>query len=89
MKKQYILVDIGCIECGMETNIVGIFTNKKFAERLAENLDKELDFHGGGQHSFEVFEKPTINKFNYVEDSEFYRIYQETKKEVMLEKIDD
>ena len=28
MKKLYVAVDIGCIECGEETNVLGIFTNK-------------------------------------------------------------
>ena len=82
MKKQYILVDIGCIECGSTSTIVGVFTNKKFAERLALNLEKELDFHDGGQHCYEVFEKPRLNKFDYVRSSEFYRIYEETLKEM-------
>ena len=82
MRKQYILVDIGCIECGSSSNIVGVFSNKEFAEKLAYNLEEILDFHDGGQHSFEVFEKPVLNDFDYRKDSEWYKIYKKTKKEM-------
>lgn len=31
-RKKYIIVDVGCIECGEQTEVVGIYTTKKSAE---------------------------------------------------------
>lgn len=59
--KKYILVNIGCIECGVSSNIVGVFSSKKAAEKLASQLEESHDWRESGQNSFEVFEMPKIN----------------------------
>jgi len=33
MNKKWILVDIGCIECGEESKVVGLFNSKEESER--------------------------------------------------------
>jgi hypothetical protein len=58
----WILVDIGCIECGSDTHIVGVFDDKQRAGTIAEKLSKTMDFHDGGQHHFEVFDMPELNE---------------------------
>jgi hypothetical protein len=64
---NFILVDIGCIECGEESKVLGIYESEDDAKKAwlihAKNKDKDGDefqyFHGG-QH------KPLIQRFHYV-----------------------
>lgn len=60
---QYLLMNIGCLECGVSSQIVGVYTNKAFAEDLAKKLESNRTFswREGGQNSYEVFELPLIN----------------------------
>lgn len=62
---MFLLFNIGCIECGVSSNIVGVFANKESAESLAQKLSESHSWRKGGQNSFEVFELPepgVINK---------------------------
>lgn len=52
----YVAVDIGCIECGEPSNVLGIFTNKEDAEHVANEHEQEQAQHWTRPHSFEVFE---------------------------------
>ncbi len=61
---MYILVNIGCIECGVSSNIVGLFTSKIQAEGLAESLSHTHNWREGGQNSFEIFELPQPDVIN-------------------------
>jgi len=58
---SYLLFNIGCIECGVSSKIVGVFDDKSDAEALAEKLDHSHGWREGGQNSFEVFEMPAAN----------------------------
>lgn len=53
---QYVLIDIGCIECGYGSNIAGKFSTEKEAAEWAEQLNKHCS--NGGQHNYEVFRLP-------------------------------
>lgn len=53
---RYIVVNIGCIECGVSSNIVKTYPTEEEAEAAAYKLDKELDWREGGQNRFEVFD---------------------------------
>jgi len=58
---MFILVNIGCIECGVSSDIVGVFSDKNHAEKLAGDL---MDSHGlreGGQNDFQVYDMPEID----------------------------
>jgi hypothetical protein len=55
---MYIVVDIGCIECGVASGVVGVFSDKARAEQIAIECSRHYDFAGGGQHHFNVFEVP-------------------------------
>lgn len=61
---KYIVVNIGCIECGVSSNIVGVFDNKKKAEEIANKCDSKFSWREGGQNSFEVFELPELDVIN-------------------------
>ena len=37
---KYVVLDIGCIECGEPSSILGIFDNKKKAEEVKKNIVK-------------------------------------------------
>lgn len=61
---RYILINIGCIECGVSSNIVGVFTDKAKADEVAAGLNETHAWREGGQNSFEVFEEPEENTIN-------------------------
>jgi hypothetical protein len=61
---NWILVNIGCIECGVSTQIVGVFSDEAKAEALRDELSKSHDWREGGQNSFEVFPMPKIDVVN-------------------------
>ena len=65
--KYYVLVDIGCIECGEESGVLGIFTNKKKAKMVAKKYEKIQSDNWSGQHYFEIFEIDEIDKTYKVE----------------------
>ncbi len=67
MSKFYVAVDIGCIECGEESFVLGVFTNEtKAKEVLDEHRDRQAK-HWRGQHSFELHEIDEINTVYPVE----------------------
>jgi hypothetical protein len=53
----HVLVNIGCIECGVSTQIVGIFNDVAKADDLASKLNdsQEYSWREGGQNRYEVF----------------------------------
>jgi hypothetical protein len=53
----HVLVNIGCIECGVSTQIVGIFNDVAKADDLASKLNDsdEYSWREGGQNIYEVF----------------------------------
>ena len=67
MEKYYVLVDIGCIECGEESHVIGIFTDVKLAEQAKTNHKLRQEKNWCGQHYFKIFEIDEINKVYEVE----------------------
>lgn len=53
---MYVVVNIGCIECGVSSAIVGLFADKNKAEDIATKCQKLYAWREGGQNDFEVFE---------------------------------
>lgn len=64
MDTLYILVNIGCLECGVSSDIVGVFTDKEDAYSLEEECTEKFSWREGGQNSFEVFEVNVLNVIN-------------------------
>lgn len=61
---KYLVFNIGCIECGVSSNIVGVFDDKEKANELANELQETHDWREGGQNNFQVFELPELNVIN-------------------------
>ena len=55
---KYMVFNIGCIECGVSSNVVGLFTDKAKADELAHTLHDTHGWREGGQNAFRVFELP-------------------------------
>ena len=55
---MWIVVNIGCIECGVSSQIVGVFADKERADAIAAEFDEKFNWREGGQNSFEVFPMP-------------------------------
>lgn len=64
---MWIVMDIGCIECGEGSNLVGLFTNEDKANKFAATLNEKRGFTVG-QHNYEVFKLPEPNIINPNED---------------------
>jgi hypothetical protein len=62
MTDIWIVVNVGCIECGVSSNIVGVFTDKAEAEAIAARLGDTHGWREGGQNSFEVFKMPPLDQ---------------------------
>jgi hypothetical protein len=52
---QYILVNIGCLVCGVPSKIVGIFENPTDAEGLAKHLSQNAKWRNEGLNDYKVF----------------------------------
>lgn len=63
----YVAVDIGCIECGEESSVIGIYTNKEEALKVTAEHKKRQGEKWSGEHHFEIYEVPEINKTYRVE----------------------
>lgn len=62
---KYVLVDIGCIECGEKSSVLGIFDDLDEAYKIGNQCKKYQEENWRGQHSFEIFE---VNKENELID---------------------
>src|SRR5690606_19016465 len=56
---RWLVFNVGCIECGVSSDVVGIYATKEEAESVADECDKRLSWREGGQNSFEVFDLAT------------------------------
>ncbi len=55
---MWIVVNIGCIECGVSSKIVGVFSDEARANATAERCQEEHSWREHGQNEFEVFLLP-------------------------------
>lgn len=53
---RFVVVNIGCIECGVSSDIVGTYATREEADEVAQVCDGGLSWRQGGQNSFEVFD---------------------------------
>lgn len=53
---KFLAFDIGCIECGEESAVIGLFATKEAAEAACKEASKKQKENWHGQHSMEVFE---------------------------------
>lgn len=57
---KYLVMNIGCIECGVSSNIVGIFNTEEKANEIAAACAAKYYWRDGGQNEFEVFVLPQL-----------------------------
>ena len=53
---MWLVFNVGCIECGVSSNVVGVFVHKEEAVNIVKTLEQKLSWREGGQNSYEVFE---------------------------------
>ena len=74
---KYIVLDIGCIECGEKSAILGIFDNEQKAKKIMEKYEKIQSDNWHGQHQFYVVEikEETVelyDKKSYLKHNEWW-----------------
>ena len=53
---KWLVFNVGCIECGVSSNVVGVYATKEEADNIAAICNAKLDWREDGQNSFEVFD---------------------------------
>jgi hypothetical protein len=53
---RFLVFNIGCIECGVSSAVVGTYGTKEEADAVATACEMALAWREGGQNSFEVFD---------------------------------
>lgn len=53
---RYMVFNVGCIECGVSSEIVGIFSQLTTAEEVAEECCRTHSWRQCGQNNFEIFD---------------------------------
>lgn len=52
----YIAMDIGCIECGAESSLIGIYNDREEAQKICDELyEHHIHNWPGEEHRYEVF----------------------------------
>lgn len=64
---QWLVFNIGCIECGVSSNVVGTYSTREEAEAIAGLLDAKLRWREAGQNFFEVFDLHAQQSTDYSE----------------------
>ena len=61
---MYLVINIGCIECGVSSQVVGLFETEEKAIEIAEKCQEKYSWRESGQNSFEVFPLPDTGVIN-------------------------
>ncbi len=61
-RSGWLVVNIGCIECGVSSNVVGLFATEAEATSLARRLDRTHGWREHGQNEFEVYRCPQVGE---------------------------
>ncbi len=64
MTYAYAVVNIGCLECGVSSDLVGVYYTLKEAQALQEECYNKYSWREGGQNSFDIFEIKAIGETN-------------------------
>ena len=54
--KRYMVFNIGCIECGVDSDVVGLYDTEEEANKVAEVCQDKLHWRQSGQNHFAVFD---------------------------------
>ena len=63
---NWIVINIGCIECGVSSDIVGVYSDEGKAQEVAKLLNRNgsANWREGGQNNYEAFPLPDALKIN-------------------------
>jgi len=61
---RYLAFDIGCIECGEPSGIVGLFATKEEANAALDQAEKKQEADWMGQHRFLVFDLESEDSYS-------------------------
>jgi len=61
IKKQWLVMNIGCLHHGVTSAIVGVFSDRSVADTIANAFNDKFSLRQGGPNVFLVFEIPEIN----------------------------
>lgn len=64
--KGWLVVNIGCIECGVSSAVVGLFETEAEADAVADRCNLELGWRGGGQNRYIAW--PVPDGFGYCDE---------------------
>ena len=65
--KRFLVFNIGCIECGVSSDVVGLYDTKEEADKVAKTCNDKLDWREHGQNAFEVFDLTAPQAQEYAE----------------------
>jgi hypothetical protein len=55
VEMRYLVFNIGCLECGVPSGVVGIYETSGEACVKAAKLDEVAEWRNGGQNRYEVY----------------------------------
>ena len=56
LPKPWMVFNVGCIECGVSSNVVGFYSTEEEADQVAKTCEDHLHWRQSGQNAFEVFD---------------------------------
>lgn len=74
----YVVVDVGCIECGEPSDVIGVFTDRGVAEMVADDCIDLQQLRWRGEHQYIVQEAKVDELANvpyYVSGGERPRLF--------------
>jgi len=66
-QKLYVALDVGCIDCGESSSVLGVFTDLDKAEQVCDDHEDRQKENWHGEHSFEVHVVEGVDIENRVE----------------------
>lgn len=58
--RRYLALDVGCLECGETTSVVGLYDTKAEADAALHRAAEEQNKNWSGQHDFVMFDLQLI-----------------------------
>ena len=65
--KQYMVFNIGCIECGVGSNVVGLYDTQEEANKVVAVCVDKLQWREDGQNIFKVYDLTEPQAQEYME----------------------
>ncbi|WP_078547585.1 DUF7336 domain-containing protein [Litchfieldia alkalitelluris] len=60
----FVVIDIGCTECGESSNLIGIFTSKERAQAAKETYIKVNRLQNNSDHEFFIYQIEELDKIH-------------------------